>query len=228
MFVFFYRIILMVAFSFVGTKWRQIMDRENKGRSTQDREIMATESFTNGSKIYFFDYMQAVNGSDFIKISRSDHLPQGGYEKNGIVFFEEDFEFLLEAMSSLFRTAGYQRAATGIARHTAAGKRTAGIKSWDPDCRPREKLMGEGRNAMADAELIAILISSGSPRETAVELAGRILASVDFSLLRLSRLTVEELCMFKGMGHAKSTAVIAAMELSARLTEQKILLGESK
>ncbi|SHL97292.1 UPF0758 domain-containing protein [Mucilaginibacter sp. OK098] len=204
------------------------MDRENKSRNTQDREIIATESFTNGNKIYFFDYMQAVNGSDFIKISRSDHLPQGGYDKNGIVFFEEDFEFLLEAMSSLFRTAGYQRAAIDTTGRKAEGERTTGIKSWDPDCRPREKLMGSGREAMADAELIAILISSGSPRETAVELAGRILASVDFSLLRLSWLNVEELCMFKGMGHAKSTAIIAAMELSARLAEEKILLGESK
>ncbi|MFD0792022.1 UPF0758 domain-containing protein [Mucilaginibacter litoreus] len=193
-----------------------------------DREVIATESFSSGNRFYFFDYMQAVTGNDYIKITRSDHLPQGGYEKKDVVFFEQDFEFLQQAMSSLFRTAGYQRAAQGKGIHLSADVRTRGIKSWDPECRPREKLIAEGRECMADAELIALLISSGSPRETAVELAGRILSSVDYSLLRLSRLTVDDLCAFRGMGHAKSTTILAAMELSARLAQLKILLGESK
>jgi DNA repair protein RadC len=205
------------------------MDKETKGRDTQDKEIIATESFSNGNKIYFFDYMQAVNGSYYIKISRGDRLQDGSYTKKEVVFFEEDFEWLLSAMSSLFRTAGYQRAAIDTARRgAAADERTTGIKSWEPQYRPREKMMLLGPETMSDAELIAMLISSGSPRETAVELAGRILASVDFNLLRFSRMTIIKLCEFKGMGFAKSTTVMAAVELAARIADQKVLLGESK
>jgi len=200
------------------------MDQRNT-----DREVIATESFSRGNKFYFFDYMKAVNGRYYIKISRSDHLPEGSYDKQGVTFFEEDFEWLIAAMASLFRTAGYQLAAREPERRVAASDiRMTGIKSWEPERRPREKLIGEGREGVSDAELLAILISSGSPRETAVALAGRILASVDYSLSRLSRLTVEELCVFKGMGHAKSASIIAAMELAARMAFQKLLLGESK
>jgi hypothetical protein len=195
-----------------------------------DREIIATESFSNGNKIYFFDYMQAVNGSYYVKISRGDLQADGSYLKKEVVFFEEDFEWLLTAMSSLFRTAGYQRAAidAGKRASAASAERTTGIKSWEPERRPREKMIAEGPETMMDAELLALLISSGSPRETAVELAGRILASVDFNLLRFSRMTIIKLCEFKGMGFAKSTTVMAAVELAARIADQKVLLGESK
>jgi hypothetical protein len=195
-----------------------------------DREIIATESFSNGNKIYFFDYMQAVNDTYYIKISRGDRQQDGTYTKKEVVFFEEDFEWLLSAMSSLFRTAGYQRAAIDAGKRASAApeERATGIKSWEPQCRPREKMIMQGPGTMSDAELIAMLISSGSPRETAVELAGRILASVDFNLSRFSRLTIIQLCEFKGMGHAKSTTIMAAMELAERIADQKILLGASK
>lgn len=206
------------------------MNKENKNYGAPDREIIATESFSHGNKTYFFDYMQAVNGSYYITLSRSDRLQDGTFHKRDVTFFEEDFEFMLEAMSSLFRTAGYQRAAIDAGRRTtpASEERTTGIKSWKPKCRPREKMIAEGPETMTDAELIALLISSGSLRETAVELAGRILTSVDFNLRRLSQMTIMQLCEFKGMGHAKSTTVMAAMELSVRIAYQKLLLGESK
>ena len=54
-------------------------------------------------------------------------------------------------------------------------------------------------------------------------MAGRILASLDFNLLRLSQLTIDELCAFKGMGCAKSSAILAAMELAKRLAEQQLI-----
>jgi len=204
------------------------MDKENKKQGTPDREIVATESFSNGNKTYFFDYMQAVNGSYYVAISRSDRLLDESFDKRSVVFFEEDFEWLLSAMSSLFRTAGYQRAAIDTGLRAVAAERSTGIKSWEPQYRPREKMMMQGPETMSDAELIALLISSGSPRETAVELAGRMLASVDFNLSRFSRLTIIQMCEFKGMGHAKSTTIMAAMELAARMADQRILLGESK
>ncbi len=157
-------------------------------------------------------------------------MADGTFHKRDVTFFEENFDFLLDAMSSLFRTAGYQRAAIDAGRRATvvSEERTTGIKSWEPERRPREKMMAEGPETMTDAELVALLISSGSHRETAVELAGRILASIDFNLSRLSRMTIMQLCEFKGMGHAKSTTIMAAMELSVRIAYQKILLGESK
>ncbi|MGB1451931.1 MAG: JAB domain-containing protein, partial [Marinirhabdus sp.] len=90
------------------------------------------------------------------------------------------------------------------------------IKSWNADDRPREKLVLKGKTALSDAELIAILIGSGSRNESAVSLSQRILAAADNSLNGLSKLTVPELQKFKGIGHAKAISIVAALELGHR------------
>ncbi len=91
-----------------------------------------------------------------------------------------------------------------------------GIKSWAEDDRPREKLILKGKAALSDAELIAILIGSGSRNETAVDLAKRILASVQNNLNELGRLSVNDLTQFKGIGEAKAISIITALELGKR------------
>lgn len=96
-----------------------------------------------------------------------------------------------------------------------------GIKSWAEEDRPREKLMGKGRHVLTEAELIAILIGSGSRDETAVELSKRILASVGNNLNDLGKLNVNELIKFKGIGEAKAISVMAAMELGRRRKESE-------
>ena len=93
------------------------------------------------------------------------------------------------------------------------------IKSWAEEDRPREKLMLKGRHVLSDAELIAILISSGNAEETAVELSKRILGKVENNLNELSRLTVKDLTEFKGIGEAKAISIVAAMELGRRRKE---------
>ncbi|HIY77007.1 MAG TPA: DNA repair protein RadC [Candidatus Sphingobacterium stercorigallinarum] len=90
------------------------------------------------------------------------------------------------------------------------------IRNWAREDRPREKLMAYGRRKVTDAELMASLIGSGNADETAVELCRRILASLDHDLVRLSKLTVQELCEFKGVGPAKAVAITAALELGRR------------
>ncbi len=90
------------------------------------------------------------------------------------------------------------------------------IKNWNEDDRPREKLLLKGRIALSDAELIAILIGSGSRNESAVSLSQRILASVDNNLSELGRLSIPELMEFKGIGEAKAISIAAAMELGRR------------
>ena len=90
------------------------------------------------------------------------------------------------------------------------------IKQWAEDDKPREKLMGKGKAALSDAELIAILIGSGSRNESAVQLSKRILASVDNNLNALGKLSLKQLMEFKGIGEAKAISIIAALELGRR------------
>lgn len=90
------------------------------------------------------------------------------------------------------------------------------IRSWSEDDKPREKLLLKGKTALSNAELIAILIGSGSRNESAVSLSQRILASVDFNLNALGKLSVNQLNNFKGIGDAKAITIQAAMELGRR------------
>lgn len=94
------------------------------------------------------------------------------------------------------------------------------IKSWAEEDRPREKLLLKGRSALSDAELIAILIGSGTPKTTAVDLAKQILKGVDNDLNRLARLSVNDLTKFKGIGPAKAIAIVSALELGRRRKDQ--------
>ncbi|MEB2777766.1 DNA repair protein RadC [Algoriphagus sp. D3-2-R+10] len=82
--------------------------------------------------------------------------------------------------------------------------------------RPREKLLLKGRSALTDAELIAILIGSGTPSVSAVDLSKHILADVNYDLRALAKLSIQDLKKFKGIGEAKAISIIAAMELGRR------------
>src|ERR1700748_3149560 len=90
------------------------------------------------------------------------------------------------------------------------------IKAWAEEDRPREKLMGQGRRSLTDAELIAIMIGSGSRNETAVELSKRILHHYDNDLNKLGKASIAELSEFRGIGEAKAISIIAALEIGRR------------
>lgn len=90
------------------------------------------------------------------------------------------------------------------------------ITNWSEDDKPREKLMLKGKSVLSDAELIAILIGSGSRNESAVELSRKILASVDNNLNALGKLSIQQLMNFKGIGEAKAISIIATTELGRR------------
>jgi len=93
------------------------------------------------------------------------------------------------------------------------------INQWAEEDRPREKLLLQGRRALSDAELIAILIGSGSRNESAVELSRRILNENGNDLNQLATLLVEDLYSYKGIGEAKAVTIIAALELGRRRSE---------
>lgn len=95
------------------------------------------------------------------------------------------------------------------------------IKNWADDDKPREKLINKGRTVLSDAELIAILIGSGSRKESAVGLSKRILAAVNHNLNELGKLSVNQLKQFEGIGDAKAITIAAALEVGRRRRGEK-------
>lgn len=103
------------------------------------------------------------------------------------------------------------------------------INQWAEEDRPREKMMAHGASVLTDAELLAILIGSGSSEETAVSLMRRVLAACGNNLNELGKLSLEQLCEFKGIGPAKAVTVMAACELGRRrklaeVEERRVIL----
>jgi DNA repair protein RadC len=97
------------------------------------------------------------------------------------------------------------------------------ILSWAEEDRPREKLLLKGKAALSDAELIAILIGSGSRELSAVDLSKLILQSVNNNLNELAKLSINDLMKFKGIGEAKAISIAAALELGRRRKESETL-----
>lgn len=93
---------------------------------------------------------------------------------------------------------------------------TSTIKTWAEEDRPREKLSTKGKASLSNAELLAILIGSGSRNESAVDLSKKILSHTQNNLQELSRLSIHDLMDFKGIGEAKAITIIAALELGRR------------
>jgi DNA repair protein RadC len=90
------------------------------------------------------------------------------------------------------------------------------IKTWAVEDRPREKMLEKGRQTLTEAELLAILIGSGTRGETALELSKRILANSSNDLSKLCQLSIQDLTEFNGIGEAKAIAIVAALELGRR------------
>jgi DNA repair protein RadC len=90
------------------------------------------------------------------------------------------------------------------------------IKSWAEEDRPREKLLLKGTSSLSDAELIAILIGSGTASLSAVEVGKKVMQSVDNNLDALAKLSVKDLMKAKGIGEAKAISIVAALELGRR------------
>ena len=97
------------------------------------------------------------------------------------------------------------------------------IKNWAADDRPREKLLTKGIETLSDAELIAILISSGNRNESAVELAKRMLSDNQNNLNETAKLIISDLQKYKGIGEAKAISIVAALELGKRRNISEVI-----
>lgn len=90
------------------------------------------------------------------------------------------------------------------------------INQWAEEDRPREKMANLGAESLSNAELLAILIGSGSSKESAVDLMKRILSDCNNNLNTLGKMTIHELCQYNGIGEAKAISILAACELGKR------------
>ena len=94
------------------------------------------------------------------------------------------------------------------------------IKEWAPEDRPRERLLAYGAETLSKAELLAILIGSGAPGKSAVDIMRTILSDYGDSLMSLAKASVQELMRYEGIGEAKAVTIVAACQLaSQRLKE---------
>jgi len=116
----------------------------------------------------------------------------------------------------------------GIIFESNVMKNNLPISQWAEDDRPREKLLLKGKGQLSKAELIAILIGSGNRDESAVELSKRILNEVDNNLAELSKLSINELCKYKGIGEAKAISIIAALEIGRRRRADDVIKKTNK
>ncbi len=97
------------------------------------------------------------------------------------------------------------------------------IKTWAEEDQPREKLLLKGKSSLSDAELLAILIGSGSTDLTAVDLCKMILNEYKNNLNELAKCSVNDFIKFKGIGEAKAVTIVAAIELGRRRKEAEVL-----
>jgi len=100
------------------------------------------------------------------------------------------------------------------------------IKNWAEEDRPREKLLLKGKNALSDAELIAILLRFGTQNESAVDIAKGILYNAGENLIEVSKMSISDLMEFKGIGFVKAVTLVAALELGKRRNESEVMVKE--
>ena len=91
------------------------------------------------------------------------------------------------------------------------------LKEWADEDKPREKMLSKGKKELTNAELIAILLHSGIPGKSVVEVAKEVLALTGNSLTALSQLEFNQLSSIKGLGAAKAATLMAALELGWRM-----------
>ena len=96
------------------------------------------------------------------------------------------------------------------------------IKDMSADERPREKLLSKGAAALTTSELLAVIIGGGTTKQTAVELMQTVMRDCEDSLICLSRMTVDDLMQYNGIGEARALSLVAAAEIGRRRSEEKL------
>lgn len=189
--------------------------------------VLASESFSRGNTHYFLDLRLASNHANYFQFTQSSLLQDQSYKRNTLLVWNRDIEDFISGLSSLLYTAAHldqQDVSVHQLRDENQQRALNGIKALEPAMRPREKLVTSGAGSLSNTELLALLIGSGSADESAVALGARIMALVGYDARKLDGLHFADLCRLKGMGLAKSSAVLSAIELSRRMQKQGAVL----
>lgn len=104
-----------------------------------------------------------------------------------------------------------------------SNKSSTSIKNWAVGDRPREKLLSKGKESLSDSELIAILLNSGSGKESAIDVAKKVLKLGENNLDELGKISIKDLMSIKGIGEARAVTLVAALELGRRRHGSSIL-----
>jgi len=97
-----------------------------------------------------------------------------------------------------------------------SNKSSTSIKNWAVGDRPREKLLSKGKESLSDSELVAILLNSGSGKESAIDVAKNVLRLGEDNLDELGKVSIKDLMTIKGIGQARAVTLVAALELGRR------------
>jgi DNA repair protein RadC len=97
------------------------------------------------------------------------------------------------------------------------------MKNWHKEDQPREKLLEKGASSLSIAELLAILINTGTREKSALEIAKELYAVANHNLISLSEMDINSIKMIKGLGDKKAVTLVAALELGNRRQMQTAL-----
>lgn len=184
--------------------------------SKTDYPNLASESFSHGRKHYFIDIKKAVNDTHFLLITSSEKYDDHKYDRRTVQVWEEDLGFFVEALSMILRQLAHSQLSPPEPKMEVL-KDPKGIKVMAEYDRPREKLHALGADKLSNVELLAVLLCTGSPGSSVLDLCKHIMHSVEDEPARLRERTAEELCRFPGVGAAKAATLLAAMELGRRV-----------
>ncbi|WP_439697039.1 UPF0758 domain-containing protein [Mucilaginibacter sp. AW1-7] len=176
---------------------------------------LATETFSHGRTHYFIDIKKAANDTHFLLITSSESFrndPQ--YYRRTIRLWEEDLAMFVEALSMVLGRLAYGDLAPADTMKVVAEPK--GVKALEVPGRPRERLHALGARALSNAELLAILLCTGSSELPVLDLCRKIMKSVKDDPARLLTRTAEDFCRFPGVGVAKAATLMAALELGRR------------
>jgi DNA repair protein RadC len=177
---------------------------------------LASEMFGHGRKHYFIDVKKASNDTHFLLITSSEKFQNDDkYYRRTIQLWEEDLGFFVEALSMILSQLAHGELSPPEVKMELV-KDPKGMKAIAEYDRPREKLHALGAGALSNAELMAILLCTGSSELSVLDLCGKIMKSVKDDPSRLLIRTAEDFCRFQGIGVAKAATLMAALELGRR------------
>jgi DNA repair protein RadC len=189
--------------------------------------MIATESFRSGKDIYFFDYLEAVNGRHYLRIARMENCPGGPTKRTKVVIFEDVIQPMISAFAYLFHAVRYDHEQDKTVQDVQreAAELEALKAAIDPEMPLRERMSMFGAASLTNQELLAVLLGLGSVGKDAGHMSSDLLEHIGGNIARLINMMQADLCRMPGIGMAKSCMVLAAMELGRRSFEAAPITG---